>query len=143
MYHIEQLHIEDGNLKSTIDAVYESSKEAKAKELIDQGFAEGVDPEFMKRSIASGAFFGLLRVNYAKMLGSVEALLRMCNTVPVVFLGDQDDADSWNLSTKNNDNIVNQQGVFIWNSNPSEPVENVARELHESDHGWSPPIPVL
>ncbi len=138
VYHIEQQHIEDGNLKSTIHAVYESSKEAKAKERIDRGFAEGIDPEFMKQSIESGVFFGLMRVNYAKMLGSVDALLRMCNTVPVVFLGDQDDTECWNLSTKNNDNIINQQGVFIWNSNPSEPVENVARDFHEEDHGWSP-----
>lgn|GEM_PF-376002 len=138
VYYIGQEHIDDSNLKSTIDAVYETSKEAKTKELIDQGFADGVDPEFMQRSIASGAFFGLLRTYCAKELGSVDALLRMCNIVPLVFLGDQDDSESWNLSTNNNDNIANHQGVFIWNSDPMEPVENVARELHESDHGWSP-----
>lgn len=138
VYHIEQRHIDDSNLKSTIDAVYESSKEKQAKALIDQGFAEGVGPEFMKESIASGAFFGLMRANYARSLGSVDGLLRMCNSVPLVFLGDQDDSENWNLSMKNNDNIVNQQGVFLWNSNPSEPVENVARKFYENDNGWSP-----
>lgn len=138
VYHIQQDHLEDGNIKSYIEHLYNESAIDRAKGVVDEAHKHGVTLEQLQQHLRSGAFIEALRRTYTRMVGSLDGLAVLTRKLPLVFMSDQDASEAWDLATNSNDNIVNQQGVFIWNSNPSEPVENVAREFRESDHGWSP-----
>jgi hypothetical protein len=137
VYHIEQEHIEDGNIKSYIEHLYNTSALDQGKEIVDQSLTRGIDMATLEGHLKSGTFTRALRRTYTRLVGSLDGLAVLARNIPLVFMSDQDATDAWDLVTTNNNNIVNQQGVFIWNSHPSEPVENVARELHERDHGWT------
>lgn len=141
VYHIEQRHLEDGNLKALFEQAYQETAPVIGMRLIREGVEAGEDPEFIKEAIASGKFSALLRQNMRpawNRMASITGLAKIAQTMPLLFLADKDDDEGWSYSMNNNPNIHNQKGVFIWNGHDSEPFENVGRELHEADHGYSP-----
>jgi hypothetical protein len=133
VYFIEEKNFEAGNLRKLILETTFRLGETMLKKVIsqvakNQNVAKKMTQKFGGRSIIDkdkipGA--GLIL-----FMTKIERLLRF----NLGYFSDIDKNDSGIIfSINNNHNIINQQGVFTWNANPSKPLELMGQEQFKSE----------
>ena len=97
-------------------------------DVIRNGQAEGIEQPEMKK------FFKGDRLNMATKMLHQRSLIEFITkierliTFPLTYFSDINEKEDIQFSLNNSMNIINQQGVFIWNSHPFKPIEQVGNE---------------
>ena len=134
IYFIEEKHFEGGNMRTIIEDGLSTIEQPLLKEMI----ASIAKNERMRQEMEDH-FSGRKLFDRKKLEGSglIKYMTRVDNLMgfPLAYFSDKE-ADSGILFSLNNSkNILNQKGVFTWNSDPSKPLEMIGDEQYKSNEG--------
>lgn len=132
VYFIEEEHFEGANIRLLID----ESLETVYKNIINDFIAEKSESEESKRKYLEKEFTIDNLLDKKKVTGSglidhatkIEHLIN----ITIGYFSDRDKHSGILFSLENSQNILNQQGVFTWNADPSKPIELVGDEWFQN-----------
>jgi len=131
VYFIEEEYFKEGNLRNMIEDVIESMQEEELKRTIKM-VANGDEK---KRAAMEIHFAGRkpLDINRVNGSGLISHMTKIENlmTFPMAYFSDRDKDTAILFSLNNSKNILNQEGVFLWNSHPTKPVELIGDEMYK------------
>lgn len=133
VYFIEERHFEGGNLRSLMNEAMEKVEQPMLLKLI----AKIADGDEEKRKKMEEHFVGRKLFDRKRIAGSglisrmtkIEGLVRF----PIAYFSDKDVDSGIIFSLNNSKNILNQDGVFTWNADPSKPLELLGAEQYAAD----------
>jgi hypothetical protein len=132
IYHIEEKHFSGGNMRTLIDEGLTEIEQPLLKEMI----ASIAKNEEMRREMEEH-FSGRKLFDRKKIEGSglIKHMTRVASLMgfPIAYFSDKESDSGIIFSLNNSKNILNQKGVFTWNSDPSKPLEMVGDEQFKSD----------
>jgi len=132
IYYIEERHFEDGNMRSIID----NGLSEIEKPLLLEEIAKIAKDE-KTRIEMEDHFKGRKLFDRQKITGSglIEHMTRIDSLIgfPIAYFSDKDKESGILFSLNNSKNILNQIGVFTWNSDPFKPLELLGEEQFLSD----------
>ncbi len=127
VYHIEEKDLISTSLVTLVEkGISEMEKHVKDN-VIKNGQTEGIEQPEMEK------FFGRDRLKMATKMLHQKSLIEFITkierliTFPLTYFSDNKESDI-QFSLNNSMNIINQQGVFIWNSDSFKPIEQVGNE---------------
>ncbi|MDB5228279.1 MAG: hypothetical protein JWN78_2472 [Bacteroidota bacterium] len=132
VYYIEEKFVKDASLRGIIEDGLTKMEHPMLVRMI----AKITDDEKIRKEMEEH-FKGRKVFDKNKILGSgiiyhmtkIEHLM----SFPIGYFSDRDVESEILFSLNNSKNILNQEGVFLWNANPSMPLEMVADEEYKSD----------
>lgn len=126
VYYIEQKYFENAGMRKIIYDGIEASQE----EMLNREIARIATSEKRRKEMEVN-FKGRKIIDIKRIKGSglISFMTRLDNlmNMPVMYFGETEDNDI-TFSLYNNKNIVNQAGVFTWNSDPTKPLEYIVNE---------------
>jgi FRG domain-containing protein len=130
VYYIEEKYFEEANLRTIIDKNLSIIEEPILQDLISE--IAGDDEE--KRKAMEVRFKGrkLFDREKATKKGVVDHMTKISHLidVPIAYFSDKDTESGIMFSLNNSMNILNQDGVFIWNAHSAKPIELIGDELY-------------
>ncbi len=130
VYFIEEKHFERGNLRSIIKAGLNANDQPELIKLIAQ-IANGDEEKriAMEKKFGGRKLFDHNRISGSGLILHMTKIAHLIN-FPIAYFSDKEIASGIFLSLNNSKNILNQVGVFTWNSDPSKPIEIVGDEQY-------------
>lgn len=131
IYFIEEEYFQEGNLRNMIVDVIESMQEAELKRTIKM-VANGDEKKkaAMEINFAGRKPLDINRVNGSGLISHMTKIENLM-TFPMAYFSDRDKDTAILFSLNNSKNILNQEGVFLWNSHPTKPVELIGDEMYK------------
>jgi len=134
LYHIEEEHLKSSSIKLWIDQSLanveaEKFKEEIAKVANNRSKRRAMEARFKRRKL-----FDRQKVKGAGMVAHMVKMKRLIN-ISIGYFSDRDEADGLYFSLDNSKNILNQEGVFTWNADPSKPLEQMGNEQIQEEEG--------
>ncbi|MBI9038347.1 MAG: FRG domain-containing protein [Bacteroidales bacterium] len=133
IYYIDENHFEGGNLR----IIMENGMSEIEKPMLLKLIAEIAKDEPTRKEMEEH-FAGRKLFDREKILGSglINHMTKIENIInyPVAYFSDKDINSGILFSLNNSKNILNQQGVFTWNSDSSKPLEMVGEEQFFSEN---------
>ncbi len=130
VYYIEEEKLISTSLVSVVEkGIFEMQQYVK-KDVIRNGENEGIHETEMNK------FFSNERLELATKMLHQNSLIEHITkierlmTFPLTYFSDINEETDIQFSLNNSMNIINQQGVFIWNSDPFKPIEQVGNEQY-------------
>lgn len=125
LYHIEESRFQAGELREIIMLSNRQNFEIYKQVLIAFGVKQGKNGTQLEKELTPQKVEQIVLNNYGKSF-----VQHMCNmnqmiNIPVTYFSEIDN-HSIKFGMKNNPNIVNQEGVFTWNSHPFFPLQYAA-----------------
>lgn len=131
VYYLEENEFEGANVAKIIDEAFNAESEALKLEMIDK-IAVG-DEDKKQRMIKHFEGRGLLDKSKIQGKGLIEHIVKIeelfKHPLPLLYFSDNNVDKNFIFSLSNNENIKNQQGVLMWNRDPSKPIEMVSDEF--------------
>lgn len=131
VYYLEENEFEGANVAKIIDEAFNAESEALKLEMIDK-IAAG-DEDKKQRMIKHFKGRGLLDKSKIQGNGLIEHVVKIDelfkHPLPLLYFSDNNVDKNFIFSLSNNENIKNQQGVLMWNRDPSKPIEMVSDEF--------------
>ena len=131
VYFIEEKYVEGSNLRIIMEEAITKSEQPMLLELIAK-ISKG-DKE--KRRSMERHFAGRQLIDRKRLFGSgfISHMTKISNLIhfPIGYFSDKDIDSGIIFSLNNSKNILNQAGVFTWNSDPSKPIEMVGDESYK------------
>jgi hypothetical protein len=128
VYYLEEEFFEKASMQQLFDIGLTKQKDKLKNELNEylksSGVLEGYIDSAIKPEHLEKIFYHLHGKQLMTYITKIERLIE----TPMLYFSDDktDNLLKYNLNT--NLNIVNQDGVFTWNSSPTKPIENIALE---------------
>jgi len=129
LYYLEKEHFEGGSMRNLLS----SSLNSVSREILDawiNSIENPTDRENMRKRMADRSFFDRARLAGSGFINDMVAIEKMMG-IPQAYFSDDDYESGLIFSLTNNQNIIRQQGVFIWNANPVVPFEMLAATEYE------------
>ena len=130
MYFIDEKHFEGGNLR----VIIEESLLSTEREFIEKMISLMTSDEKVKEDLIKH-YEGKRLVTTKEHVdrGLITFMTKIENLFagPIIYFSDKDIESEILFSINNSPNILNQAGVFIWNSDPSKPIELIGQEQNE------------
>jgi len=127
IYFIEEKYLIDTSLSkmvsNTIDKNY---KEPFAK--LQQDMKLENYPDKLSNLLTDKAQKEFIMLYKGRELVSRISKVEQLNNFPILYLSDEEIDPRVKYRISNNMNIINQEGVFIWNSSPTKSLEQVGKE---------------
>lgn len=140
VYYLEEEHFDDANVSKIIDEAFNAESEALKLEMIDK-IAAG-DEDKKQRMIKHFEGRGLLDKSKILGKGLIERSVKIDelfkHPLPLLYFSDNNVDKNFIFSLSNNENIKNQQGVLMWNRDPSKPIEMVSDEFFAKTEDGKP-----
>lgn len=133
VYFIEEKYFEGGSLRTIISEGLDKLEEPELQRLISV-FSNGNEEKrkAMQKHFAGRKVFDRSRINGSGLISHITKIEHLIN-FPITYFSDQDKDTGIIFSLNNSENILNQAGVFTWNSDPSKPIELVGDELYKEN----------
>jgi len=133
VYYIEEKHFEGASMRELMLGSLEKISAMQLEAMINAiaGDDEKKKAE-MTEKFKGRSFFDKSRFAGSGMIKHMTAIERMV-TFPITYFSDHDRESGIIFSLNNSQNILNQAGVFTWNSEPNKPLEMVGNEKYSSD----------
>jgi len=133
VYFIEEKHFEGGNLRTIIKEGLDTIEQPELFRLIAQ-IANGDEEKriAMEKKFAGRKLFDHNRISGSGLISYMTKIENLIN-FPITYFCDKDANSGILFSLNNSKNILNQAGVFTWNSDPSKPLEMVGDEQFRED----------
>jgi len=130
VYFIEEKHFEGGNLRSIIKEGLDANDQPELMKLIAQ-IANGDEVKriAMEKKFGGRKLFDHNRISGSGLISHMTKIAHLIN-FPIAYFSAKDVASGILFSLNNSKNILNQAGVFTWNSDPSKPIEMVGDEQY-------------
>ncbi|MDN6343084.1 MAG: FRG domain-containing protein [Lactococcus lactis] len=128
VYYIEEEYFEGGSLRKIMsDGLDEldSRELARMIEIISNGDEE--KKKEMTEHFAGRKVFDREKLNGSGLISHMTKIEHLIN-FPIGYFSDRDKDSGILFSLNNSKNILNQQGGFTWNADPSKPIELVGDE---------------
>lgn len=128
VYYIEEEYFEGGSLKKIMsDGLDELDARELARmiEIISNGDEE--KKKEMTEHFVGRKVFDREKLNGSGLISHMTKMEHLIN-FPIGYFSDRDKDSGILFSLNNSKNILNQQGVFTWNADPSKPIELVGDE---------------
>jgi len=134
VYYLEEKFLNKNSIKEILKegfAKYKPDLRERFNELLEE---DNFDAEDIKKNLPT-ELIDKLAVSFQsnsamKYMTKVERLV----TFPILYFSDHEDSYKTNYLLNNNLNIVNQEGVFTWNSVPTKPLEHVANAEYREEN---------
>lgn len=131
VYFIEEKYVEGSNLRVLLEEAITKTEQPMLLELIAK-ISKG-DEE--KRRAMEEHFAGRQLIDRKRLFGSgfISHINQISNLIhiPIGYFSDKDIDSGIIFSLNNSKNILNQEGSFTWNSEPSKPLELVGDESYK------------
>lgn len=131
VYYLEENEFEGANVARIIDEAFNAESEAQKLNMIDK-IAAG-DEDKKQRMIKHFEGRCLLDKSEIQGKGLIERSVKIDelfkHPLPLLYFSDNNVDKNFIFSLSNNENIKNQQGVLMWNRDPSKPIEMVSDEF--------------
>lgn len=132
VYYLEETLFEEGSMRRIMTDSLD-----KIGEEILENMINGIAKDEDTLTEMQGKFRGRKVFDRSKYEGSgmVKDLTKIEKiiTFPLLYFSDRDAESGIIFSLNNSKNILNQDGVFIWNADQSKPLEVVGYDLYASD----------
>lgn len=128
VYYIEEEYFEGGSLRKIMsDGLDEldALELARMIKIISNGDEE--KKKEMTEHFAGRKVFDREKLNGSGLISHMTKIEHLIN-FPIGYFSDRDKDSGILFSLNNSKNILNQQGVFTWNADPSKPIELVGDE---------------
>lgn len=128
VYYIEEEYFEGGSLRQimsdSLDEI-DALELARMIELISNG--DENKKRAMTEHFSGRKVFDRAKLNGSGLISHMTKVEHLIN-FPIGYFSDRDKDTGILFSLNNSKNILNQQGVFTWNADPSKPIELVGDE---------------
>lgn len=130
VYFIEEKDLVEIGLTELVEKGMEEILPHIKQTIIENGKKEGMTEDeiqkFFGRDRLKDSVKMLHQQNLIEYLASIDRLIDF----QLTYFSDWNDDTDIEFSLNNNLNIINQAGVFIWNSHPYKPIEQIGNELY-------------
>lgn len=127
IYFIEEQHLVETSLSKlvsqTIDKNYKEAFEKLQEDMKSDNY-----PDKLSNLLTDGAQKEFIMLYKGRELVSRISNIEQLKNFPILYLSDEEIDPRLRYRITNNMNIINQEGVFMWNSSPSKPLEQVGKE---------------
>lgn len=131
IYFIEEKYFEGGNIRSIISNGLDELEEPELQRLIEIfSYGDEERKKAMQKHFAERKVFDRNRINGSGLISHMTKIQHLIN-FPIAYFSDRDKDTGIIFSINNSKNILNQVGVFTWNSDSSKPIELVGDELYK------------
>ena len=128
VYYIEEKYFEGGSLSKIISDSLDTLEEPELKRLIDIfSYGDEKRKKAMQKHFAGRKVFDRSKLNGSGLISHMTKIENLIN-FPIGYFSDKDKDTGILFSLNNSKNILNQQGVFTWNSSSNKPIELVEDE---------------
>ncbi len=134
IYFIEEKYLIGDSLSKMVSEAIEKDYKP-AFEQLQQKMKSDKYPDKLSNLLTDGAQKEFIMLYKGPKLVSRITKVDQLIKYPILYLSDEEIDPRLRYRISNNMNIINQEGVFIWNSSPSKPLEQVGKEenLKEKD----------
>jgi len=132
IYYIEEKYLEGGNL---LQIMNEGLIQIEEEKLIKEISKRANTPELQKKMeehFKVSQFFDRKKIMESDLINSFLNINNLFHD-SISYFSDKDMGQGIHFSLNNSKNILNQQGVFMWNSHPTKPLEMIGKEYFEED----------
>ncbi len=131
VYFIDEEYFEGSNLREIILEGLDAMEEPELQRLIDIfSYGDEVRKTAMQRHFAGRKVFDRSKLNGSGLISHMTKVANLIN-LPIGYFSDRDKDTGILFSLNNSKNIMNQQGVFTWNADPTKPIELVGDEQYK------------
>ena len=134
VYFLEEEFLEKNSMKEIVESGLKENnakfKQGVQDNMKSKGFTDEQIAQTFPDEYVTDIFLMLHGKGAMTFMTKVDKLI----TLPILYFSDENKNFKLKYYLNNNMNIVNQQGVFTWNSNPTKPIEHVANEEYNSMH---------
>jgi hypothetical protein len=131
VYFIEEKYAEEASLRSIISVGLDMLEEPELQRQIDiYSYGDVKRKKAMQKHFAGRKIFDRSRINGSGLISHMTKIEHLIN-FPIAYFSDKDKASGILFSLNNSENILNQEGVFTWNSDSSKPIEMVGDEQYK------------
>lgn len=128
VYHIEEKKLISASLVSIVKKGISDMQKHVKKNVVQNGKSEGISESEMEKFFSKDRLKMATKMLHQKSLIEFITKIEKLITFPLTYFSDINEENDIQFSLNNNMNIINQQGVFIWNSDPFKPIEQVGNE---------------
>lgn len=130
VYNIEEKDLTSTSLVSVVEMGIQEMQQHVKQNVIKNGETEGINETEMNKFFSSERLELATKMLHQKGLIDYITKVERLMTFPLTYFSDINEETDIQFSLNNSMNIVNQQGVFIWNSEPFKPIEQVGNEQY-------------
>lgn len=134
VYYLEEEHFNQNTIKEIVSEGFEKYDDELRERFFKILSARGLNVETIKEILPKEMIDEMARYyqsdSIIKYMTKIERLL----SLNLLYFSDNDPRYSLAFMLNNNMNIINQQGVFTWNSSPSRPLEFIANEEYQKEN---------
>ena len=128
VYYLEEHFFEKASMQQIFEVGLKAQKEKLKNEFLENiktsGVFEGLIDKLITPEHIDKMFYQLHGKQLMTYMTKIERLLK----TPMLYFSDDKTENNLKYSLNNSLNIVNQSGVFIWNSDPTKPIEQITFE---------------
>lgn len=128
VYFIEEKYFEEGSLRKIMSDSLDAMEEPELQRLIDIfSYGDEERKKAMQKHFAGRKVFDRSKLNGSGLISHMTKMEHLIN-FPLGYFSDKDKDTGILFSLNNSKNILNQEGVFTWNADPTKPIELVGDE---------------
>lgn len=133
VYYLEEEFFEKASMQQIFDIRLNKQKEKFKNEFTEHVKTSGVFEGLIDKLITPEHIDKMFYLLHGKQLMTYMTKIEKLIKAPMLYFSDEktDDDLKYNLNTSMN--IVNQNGVFTWNSSPTKPIEDIAVEKSKTN----------
>lgn len=130
IYHIEEKYMQPTSLVNLVNEGLKKMQPIVKDLVIKNGQFEGITENEVNKLFGENRLEQTTKIWHQipliDHLTKIENLLKY----PLTYFSDMNDDTDIQFALNNNVNIINQKGVFIWNSEPFKPIEQAGNEQY-------------
>jgi len=135
VYYLEEEHFESGGERTSINAILPEANEKELHKIIEIITDDPAKQDEMKEYFKGREILDRKLFNGSGLISHMLEMKRMIN-IPLTYFSEKDADSGIIFSLNNSENILHQEGVFTWTSDPSKPIEMVGEEeFHKANPG--------
>lgn len=134
VYFIDKKDLQQGSMRYLINSSMEAVEGPMLKKLIATMAKDESQRLEMEKKFGERKLFDRKKLTGSGLISHMTKIEHVIN-IPILYFSDDDAESGIVFSLKNSKNIENQAGVFVWNHDPSKPIEMVGEEQHRKANG--------
>jgi hypothetical protein len=128
VYYIEEKDLASTSLVQLIEKGISEMMPHVKNNVVKNGEKEDINENEMNKFFSNDRLKLTTKMLHQKSLVEFITKVEKLMSFPLTYFSDSNVESDIKFSLNNNMNIVNQQGVFVWNSDPIKPIEQVGNE---------------
>lgn len=133
VYYLEEEYLTSASYRGLMEESLEANFDLIRPAFINRYKELGIEEEVADKILTREVMLKLSIESYSEGLIPHMTSIDKLKTFPLIYFSDSEKDSLISFGLHNNQNIINQQGVFTWNANPTRPLEHISNEEHKKD----------